>query len=293
LKMEQKIRDKICNACNMLILNRGTRFCYSAMRRTLQLKPVIDTLTVQLADHCNLNCSGCSHFSPLADKLFANITQYDCDMKQLSHLVTGINRILLLGGEPLLHPEVTIFIDSTRTWFPTVKINLITNGVLLPKMPRKFWETCKRNLVSVNLTLYPPLFNKESDFMKLAKTEGITLNITKISTFRATINSKGNTELEENYNRCRKWRYFPILKEGKIYPCAKPAYIHYFNKAFGTKIPNTGFVDLYDPKMTGWKLLSRLQKSSETCRYCTYGWEKIPTQEWSISCRNQNEWDVA
>ena len=105
MKMQQTIRDKLYNACSMLILNRGTRFCYNAMRRIFQLKPVIDTLTVQLADHCNLNCSGCSHFSPLADKLFANITQYDSDMKQLSQLVTGINRILLLGGDQEPFPE--------------------------------------------------------------------------------------------------------------------------------------------------------------------------------------------
>lgn len=280
-------------ACDALVINRGTKFCYDAMRRLLRLKPHLETLTVQLVDHCNLNCSGCSHFSPLADNLFANIEQFERDMKQLSHLVVNIKRVLLLGGEPLLHPEVSKFLDSTKTSFPKSKIYLVTNGILLPNEPEEFWESCRRNSVSINLTLYPPLFGKELDLVQLAKSEGVILNVTKISTFRATINSKGDSEFTKSYRRCHKWRYYPILKEGKVYPCARPAYVHYFNKAFCTNIPNTGFVSLYDPNINGWKVLSCTQKSSETCRYCTYGWEEIPTQVWTTTCRIQREWDIA
>ena len=159
-------------------------------------------------------------------------------------------------------------------------------------MPKEFWESCRRNSISIHLSLYPPLFIKEADFLRLAKSEGITLNISKTSTFRLPTNSKGDSDLEKGFNRCRKWLYVPILKEGKVYPCAKPAYVHYFNREFGTDIPSTGFVDLYDPKVTGWEVLSRINKIPEACRYCTYGWEEIPTQAWSKSRHRQEEWDI-
>jgi hypothetical protein len=291
--MERKMLDKLRGARYLLITNREQRLYYNAMRRLFHLKPVLSYLEVHLADHCNLNCSGCSHFSPLADKFFANIEQYDRDMKQLSQLMANIKVLRLLGGEPLLHPDVSMFLDSTRTWFPKANIYLVTNGILLPSMPKEFWESCRRNSISIDLTLYPPLFSKESDLVQLAKSEGITLNVVKTTTFRFTTNSKGDSELEKGFRRCRKRLYCPILKEGKVYLCAKPAYVHYFNKVFGTNIPNTGFVDLYGPKVTGWKVLSRIQKSPEACRYCTSGWEKVPTQVWAKSCCSQKEWDIA
>src|SRR4030067_480702 len=116
--MERKMLDKLHRAYRLLIINRGTRLCCKAMRRLFHLKPVLSYLEVQLVDHCNMNCSGCSHFSPLADKFFADIEQYDRDMKQLRQLVANIMTFRLLGGEPLLHPHVSMFLDSTRTWFP-------------------------------------------------------------------------------------------------------------------------------------------------------------------------------
>ena len=266
--------------------------CSNVIRRFFHLKPVLSFLEVHLTDHCNMNCSGCAHFCPLADVFFANIEQYDRDMKQLSRLLSNIRMIQLIGGEPLLHPNVSMFLDSTRRWFPKANIQLFTNGILLSNMPKEFWESCRRNSISIHLSLYPPLFIKEADFLRLAKSEGITLNISKTSTFRLPTNSKGDSDLEKGFNRCRKWLYVPILKEGKVYPCAKPAYVHYFNREFGTDIPSTGFVDLYDPKVTGWEVLSRINKIPEACRYCTYGWEEIPTQAWSKSRHRQEEWDI-
>ena len=290
----QKSKPNILRrAYHEFIVNRERRLYYKAMRRLFHLKPVLSYLEVHLVDHCNMNCSGCSHFSPLADKFFANIEQYECDMKQLSQLMANIKVFRLLGGEPLLHPDVSMFLDVTRKWFPKAKIHLVTNGILLSGMPGEFWECCRRNAISIDLTLYPPLFSKESDFMQQAKSEGITLNVDKRSTFLVTINSKGDSEREKGFKRCRKALYCPILTQGKVYQCAKLAYVHYFNKAYCTNIPSMDYVDLYDHEVTGWKVLSRIEKSSETCRYCTTGYEKAPTQVWAKSHCDKKEWDIA
>ena len=285
--------NKLHSAFLRFVTNREQTLYYRAMRRLFGLKPVLSYLEVHLADHCNMNCSGCSHFSPLAPESFANIEQFNHDMKRLNQLVANIKVIHLLGGEPLLHPAVNMFLNSTRTFFPRAKIYLVTNGILLSSMPREFWESCTRNSISIEVTLYPPLFGKEPDFVQLAKSEGIALNVVKRDEFRFTSNSKGDSELERGFRRCRKRRRCPILVQGKVYPCALPAFAHYFNEAFGTNIPNTGFVDLYGPEVTGWKVLSRIEKSSEACRFCTDGWEEEPTHVWAKSCCSQKEWDIA
>jgi ABC-2 type transport system ATP-binding protein len=44
---------------------------------------------VHLADHCNLNCKGCYHFSPLAPEKFLDIEQYERDCTRLNELSMG------------------------------------------------------------------------------------------------------------------------------------------------------------------------------------------------------------
>jgi hypothetical protein len=275
---------KLHNAYQHFIINRDQRLYYQVMCRLFHKKPFFS---------CNMNCSGCSHFSPLADRVFADIEQYERDMKQLNHLIKNIKVIRLLGGEPLLHPQVSMFFDSTRNWFPKADIRLTTNGILLSSMPGEFWESCRRNTISIDVTLYPPVFSKESDIVKLAKTEGTKPTVRKCAAFRVPVNSKGGFDPNRVFRGCRKIGFWPVLKHGKIYTCAKTAFIHYFNKAFGTNIPNTGCTDLYDSKTTGWEVLSKMGKPSETCSYCTYGWEKVPTQVWTESSCSRKEWDVA
>jgi hypothetical protein len=34
-----------------------------------------------IVDHCNLNCIGCSHFSPLAEKWFEDFETFKLDFK--------------------------------------------------------------------------------------------------------------------------------------------------------------------------------------------------------------------
>jgi ABC-2 type transport system ATP-binding protein len=70
---------------------------------------------VHLVEHCNLNCKGCYHFSPLAKEEFLFLTEWEKDCKQLSTLFKDrIGHISLMGGEPLLHPDICEFMRITR-----------------------------------------------------------------------------------------------------------------------------------------------------------------------------------
>ena len=57
--------------------------------------------------HCHLNCAGCDHFSPLAEKYFMPTEVFEKDILRLKELTKGnMDAITLLGGEPLLHPDI-------------------------------------------------------------------------------------------------------------------------------------------------------------------------------------------
>ncbi|MDR2096978.1 MAG: 4Fe-4S cluster-binding domain-containing protein, partial [Spirochaetaceae bacterium] len=62
---------------------------------------------VLLCEHCNLNCKGCGACSPLAGESYLDPASYEKDCERLSALSGGIVEYIdLLGGEPLLHPEI-------------------------------------------------------------------------------------------------------------------------------------------------------------------------------------------
>ena len=80
---------------------------------------------VHLTDKCNLNCAGCIHFSSLCNETnLLDIITYKSDCQRISELTNGrIADIRLLGGEPLLHPDIKDFLVLTRKYFPEINIS--------------------------------------------------------------------------------------------------------------------------------------------------------------------------
>ncbi|AWI34577.1 hypothetical protein [Helicobacter apodemus] len=67
-------------------------------------------IDIHLADSCNLNCFGCSHFSQIAQSKFPDIQAYERDIKALSAVTQGfIGKIQLMGGEQPLNPNCKDF----------------------------------------------------------------------------------------------------------------------------------------------------------------------------------------
>ena len=66
-------------------------------------------LDVQVCDHCNLRCAGCLHFAPLAEERILDLEGHAYDLERLA-AIEGIEgyfgSIVLMGGEPLLHPNI-------------------------------------------------------------------------------------------------------------------------------------------------------------------------------------------
>lgn len=64
-------------------------------------------------EHCNLKCAGCTHFSSIAKEEYLDIGEFQKDITRISELTNSRARFInLLGGEPLLHPQVEAFFQS-------------------------------------------------------------------------------------------------------------------------------------------------------------------------------------
>jgi MoaA/NifB/PqqE/SkfB family radical SAM enzyme len=205
-------------------------------------------------------------------------------MTRLFQLFSNIARIRLLGGEPLLHPLISEFIEATRCFFPKSNLSLVTNGILLPTMDDRFYEVLKNNNITLDVTVYPPLKDKIPELVSRAVQYEIPVHYQYADYFCRFLNPHGTSDKEKTHKEC--WvNYCTFLREGKIYPCALPALAHIINQKFGWNIPDDGYIDIHSD-ITGDDIWSFIWKPISTCAYCTKGtwfsWEQSQQQpdEW-------------
>ena len=141
-----------------------------------------------LTEHCNLSCAGCDHSSPLLPKKFADVAQFQRDLSVLSQ-VMHLGELKLLGGEPLMHPDLPQLLRYSRASGIADEITIVTNGLLLHRCDPAIFEMVDRLWVS----LYPGISLRVQDheLEALSKKYDFELDLRRINHFRVTtINSR-------------------------------------------------------------------------------------------------------
>ena len=114
----------------------------------------IRKLELYLTKGCNLKCHFCSHFNPYRQGIVPTETLIG-SMETWSKKVSP-KKFGLLGGEPLLHPEVNVILKKARECWSNSRLILTTNGLLLPKRGKELLdvllETRTQVLLSEHLT---------------------------------------------------------------------------------------------------------------------------------------------
>jgi MoaA/NifB/PqqE/SkfB family radical SAM enzyme len=275
-----------------------------ALRRKLNTKKQIKqrltkrkklTFEISLVDHCNLNCQCCGAFAPIADKKYYNVEELEKDFKRIYELAGGkIDFIRLLGGEPLLHPDLLRILDIAGKYFGKANLVLITNGILLEKQSHEFWISCKKNNITISITKYPINLPFER-IEKTGKEHGVIIeyfndkNILKTSN-KYTMNITGNAEPIERFKLCLAANNCTVLDNGKIYPCSTVSRIKYFNKYFNAdfKVCNEDYIDIYKVNSLD-EILEFLCKPVPFCRYCDMD-KWVYNIDWAVSKKNISEW---
>ena len=264
--------------------------------RLMKIMPVnsIKIIELHIVDHCNLNCKGCFHFAPLAPQSFLSLSEFENDLTKLCELTNGeIDTFNILGGEPLLHPQCTEFLETARRIFPKSKIKLITNGILLPKEPDSFYEKCAKN----NILLQPTRYNiniVDWNFVKkkcrqfgvnfkfYAENDFLYKEITDLSASQNPLISYLNCQLG--------WHEIFYLDHGKIYHCSKEAYIRFFSDFFkqDIKIPETDYIDIYKAKNLQ-EIYNFMNTPPKFCSHCIKNQEQL-WYKWEKSQKSITEW---
>jgi MoaA/NifB/PqqE/SkfB family radical SAM enzyme len=262
------------------------------------------TFEVNIADHCNMSCQMCDHYSQLADKSFVDMESFTKDIKRMGEIFDhDIACITLLGGEPTLNEDLVDCIRIVRESFPSAQIIILTNGILLFKWETSdrgnLWAACRDYNVDITVTVYPI----NLDFAALerkAKEYGINLamssdihaeelqKIRKISD-KHTFDLDGKVG-KEYFISCLYFNKFNVLKEGRYYMCPVAAHVDIFNNAFNQKLPlsHEDSININDVKT--WDELAQFSaKSIPFCKYCDLkNWG--PHSPWKPSSKRIEEY---
>lgn len=108
----------------------------SQMKTPRLLRPAVECLIVE---HCNLACVGCDHASDLLPERFVSAATVQADLEALS-TVAHFRELRILGGEPLLHPELVTILEIARQSGVADELVLITNGTRLRTASPEVWD---------------------------------------------------------------------------------------------------------------------------------------------------------
>lgn len=255
------------------------------------LKSYTSRLEIHLADHCILNCYSCAHYSPIAPKAFCDLNTLKESLKRLSKMQESFYEIHLLGGEPLLNPDIVDAIRIVRKFFDKTDIILVTNGILLPQMSDLFWKICRSCDIMIGITIYPIEIEYDK-LISLCEEKFVKYKIfgdrndKNWYCFKLNYHEK-NSNSNLNYEKC--WlKVCWQLKGDRIYSCPTSAYIDFINNKFGThfKIRKNDYLQV-NKLFTKYQLRLFKFKAKPFCSYCVF---PLQSMDWKPSGRDIEEW---
>lgn len=253
-------------------------------------KPIMEYLEIEIYEKCNMNCRGCSHFSPLIEneKNF-DFEGYQNDIIRLSNIFSNINVLRLLGGEPLLNQKLVEILKFTSSMLPNSDIRVVTNGIKIMSMSKELIECLVKGDVQLDISLYPIMKKSKQAIIEFLNNKAIRFNLNEVTKFASRINLRGDFNGSANSSKCKMKTV--SLKEGKIYRCSILAGISKFQDYFGENIVQSdegGKVDLY--QYGGTEILNRIKEENKLCSYCSGN--KDSEFDWSFSERKIEEWCI-
>ena len=172
------------------------------------------TLESNIVWHCNNSCVGCSHCSPVNPKRFVSIESLKQDCLNLAPVVHS-ELFVLLGGEPLLHPDLLPMAEILKTTGVSDGVAVLTNGNLLPQMGDDFWNTFD----VVRISNYMGRITPEQ--MDIYRGKAKKLEVFDTTQFYKPFHSKEVSEKEagQTYKNCYYKNQCWTVQDGYFFTC--------------------------------------------------------------------------
>lgn len=252
-------------------------------------------IEINLVSHCNINCVGCTHYSPIAPKSYISIEDFKRSISHLKRIESAYGILRILGGEPLMHPEILEILKLAGEILRNKKIEVYTNGILLASDKQgdfvdSFAEICYKYGIHVYVTIYPIAVDYDMLFEKMTQR---SVNIVLMGdrrnreSFRLMRLDPARSGKRSNYYICTETDCMQLV-EDRIYPCSESAYCSYVNEKYGLNFCHRAgdYIKVAEIKHFYSLWWFRI-KSKPFCEYCTFPRSTI---DWSHSRCAPEEW---
>lgn len=222
--------------------------------------------------HCNLRCRACAYLSPVRPRAVVDPEALRQDLRILATRYHA-SEARVLGGEPLLHPDLVAVLDAVRTSGICDTIRVLTNGLLLHRMTTEFWST----IDAVSVSMYQGRCIDEAAIEPIRQTaegHGVRINFKPFRYFRESYSELGtpNQALAERiYRTCQManvWRCH-TLWSGHLFRCPQSLFLPTVLAETDRATPVDGLPVQDDPGFVQ-RLLDFLESDQPlwSCTYC-------------------------
>lgn len=185
----------------------------------------VEAFELHVVEHCNLRCANCCNMSPLvAERVLA--------VDELAAFVTRMAAVLhadvvkIMGGEPLLHPELARVIRVLRASGIGDRVRLFTNGLLLAQQDDAFWDAVDELTIS-SYTSAPVKPATLALARARARRHDLVLNVKPVDEFAQVLSPRyeaDDARVAQTFARCWLRHRCLVVRGGRFYTCTKAAY---------------------------------------------------------------------
>ena len=178
--------------------------------------------------------------------------------------LSSVVQFFILGGEPFLNDEIITYVERVRNLYPKSFVSVVTNGLLIPKLPEQLLKYLGANNVCVSISEYKPTHLMIEQIVEILNNYNIIYNIRKFEERQRFNKPLAIERTTESY--CISDGCINIGK-GKVARCPSLMYIADLNEKFNLNFPTEGVIDL-DSVLDGGELRKRLNERVPLCQYC-------------------------
>jgi sulfatase maturation enzyme AslB (radical SAM superfamily) len=203
--------------------------------------PFLETMITQV---CNLSCKGCTNYSDQKHSGYVTWAQGRAQIESWLDRI-DIPDFGIIGGEPLINPELDQWILGLRDLMPESQLRLTTNGLLLHKWPQLMDLINHVGNCVFKVTVHVDDAALEQEITKIfhsqpwepvieygiarwRNTHGVRLQINRpltfLKTYLGTYNNMAphHSKPADAFAACVQ-KTCPLLYQGKIYKCSTSA----------------------------------------------------------------------
>lgn len=187
-----------------------------------------ETIEINATWHCNIRCRWCSHASPDLNEQYADPASIATSLTILAKFLRA-DHLRILGGEPLLHPDLNKLIRTVRSTGISNKVRVLTNGLMLHRASNEFWELVDEVHISVYPSTAKVIENHKAALRATAEAHNVALMLKNFDHFRVSYRAESDDYnlTERIYRTCQianLWRCL-TLHDGNLYRCPQAVFL--------------------------------------------------------------------